>query len=105
MIQTLHLQLPNLTFPSLFDPHLRQELSFLTSRVGGMRRTPWKFRVLLIIREYLFGFICRSEGEAERDIGSPCMIGLGLVVVEKFFRRRRRRRRRRRPPGGWAPEN
>ena len=33
----------------------------------------------------------RSEGEAERDIGSPCMIGLGLVVVEKFFRRRRRR--------------
>ena len=35
----------------------------------------------------------RSEGEAERDIGSPCMIGLGLVVVEKFFRRRRRRRR------------
>ena len=34
----------------------------------------------------------RSEGEAERDIGSPCMIGLGLVVVEKFFRRRRRRR-------------
>ena len=37
----------------------------------------------------------RSEGEAERDIGSPCMIGLGLVVVEKFFRRRRRRRRRR----------
>ena len=36
----------------------------------------------------------RSEGEAERDIGSPCMIGLVLVVVEKFFRRRRRRRRR-----------
>ncbi len=36
----------------------------------------------------------RSEGEAERDIGSPCMIGLGLVVVENFFRRRRRRRRR-----------
>ena len=36
----------------------------------------------------------RSEGDAERDIGSPCMIGLGLVVVEKFFRRRRRRRRR-----------
>ena len=34
----------------------------------------------------------RSEGEAERDIGSPCMIGLGLVVVEKFFRRRRRHR-------------
>ena len=24
----------------------------------------------------------RSEGEAERDIGSLCMIGLGLVVVE-----------------------
>ena len=43
MIQTLHLQLPNLTFPPLFDPHLRQELSFLTSRVGGMRRTPGKF--------------------------------------------------------------
>ena len=37
----------------------------------------------------------RSEGEAERDIGSLCMIGLGLMVVEKFFRRRRRRRRRR----------
>ena len=36
----------------------------------------------------------RSEGDAERDIGSLCMIGLGLVVVEKFFRRRRRRRRR-----------
>ena len=36
----------------------------------------------------------RSEGEAERDIGSTCMIGPGLVVVEKFFRRRRRRRRR-----------
>ena len=36
----------------------------------------------------------RSEGEAERDIGSLCMIGLGLVVVEKIFRRRRRRRRR-----------
>ena len=32
----------------------------------------------------------RSEGEAERDIGSPCMIGPGLVVVEKFLRRRRR---------------
>jgi|AACY02.8.fsa_nt_gi hypothetical protein len=42
--------------------------------------------------------VCRSEGEAERDIGSPCMIGLGLVVVEKFFRRRRRRCRRRRRP-------
>ena len=27
------------------------------------------------------------------------MIGLGLVVVEKFFRRRRRRRRRRRHLG------
>ncbi len=40
------------------------------------------------------GAIRRSEGEAERDIGSPCMIGQGLVVVEKFFRRRRRRRRR-----------
>ena len=37
--------------------------------------------------------ISRSEGEAERDIGSLCMMGLGLVVVEKFFRRRRRRRR------------
>ena len=36
-----------------------------------------------------------SEGEAERHIGTPCMIGLGLVVVEKIFRRRRRRRRRR----------
>ena len=36
-------------------------------------------------------FLNRSEGEAERDIGSPCMMGLGLVVVEKFFRRRRRR--------------
>ena len=47
-------------------------------------------------------FLNRSEGEAERDIGSPCMIGLGLVVVEKFFRRRRRRRR---PPGGGTPEN
>ena len=43
----------------------------------------------------------RSEGEAERDIGSPCMIGLGLVVVEKFFRRRRRRRRR---PLGLDPK-
>ena len=45
-------------------------------------------------------FCNRSEGEAERDIGSPCMIGLGLVVVEKFFRRRRRRCRRRHLGGG-----
>ena len=42
----------------------------------------------------------RGEGEAERDIGSPCMIGLGLVVVEKIFRRRRRRRRHPRRGGG-----
>ena len=31
------------------------------------------------------GAIGRSEGEAERDIGSTCMIGPGLVVVEKIF--------------------
>ena len=43
--------------------------------------------------------VSRSEGEAERDIGSPCMIGPGLVVVEKFFRSRRHRRRRRRHLG------
>ena len=48
------------------------------------------------VREY------RSEGEAERDIGSTCMIGPGLVVVEKIFRRRRRRRRRR--PLGVGPK-
>ena len=48
--------------------------------------------------------ICRSEGEAERDIGSPCMIGLGLVAVDKFFRHRRRRRRRRRRHLGGGPQ-
>ena len=52
------------------------------------RGEPWQRMPKIIIG--------RSEGEAERDIGSPCMIGLGLVVVDKFFRRRRRRR----PPGG-----
>ncbi len=38
--------------------------------------------------------IYRSEGEAERDIGYLCMMGLGLVGVEKSFRRHRHRRRR-----------
>ena len=40
------------------------------------------------------GITSRSQGEAERYVGSLCMIGPGLVVVEKFFRRHRRRRRR-----------
>ena len=41
---------------------------------------------------FIYYYYYRNEGEAEWDIGSTCMIGPGLVVVEQFFRRHRRRR-------------
>ena len=41
-----------------------------------------KIRIHVSYIQDVHGLSYRSEGEAERDIGSTCMIGPGLVVVE-----------------------
>ena len=77
--------------------------TYLTGGMGGKRKVRdltfqvIKSRSLVEKQTVMHAFnstqFRRSEGEAERDIGSTCMIGPGLVVVvvEKIFRRRRRR--------------